>query len=318
MTGALSPLEHGSVRALVGGVVWAGGVVYFTPSPFDPAWAVALLLLAALVLLPVAMDLVGRDGVEGASAGPFRLAALLQLPAALCLAGAFLLPQGPGAAALAVPWLIVTGLLALCGLLRIGQQGVRPVDRLCIDAGLVYVVVGSAWAVSDRLGYRPLQFDPIIVLLTAVHFHYAGFVLPIVTGLAVRQVSGRAARAAGIAVLAGVPMVAVGITTTQLGASPLIESAATLLMAAGGAMVAWLHLRLSLRYGRPTIARPLWAVAAVSLFATMVLAVLYGWRFYLPVAWLDIPHMRVTHGTANALAFALPALLAWSSARRSE
>jgi len=33
------------------------------------------------------------------------------------------------------------------------------------------------------MGLRPLEFQEIIVLLTAVHFHYAGFLLPIVTGL---------------------------------------------------------------------------------------------------------------------------------------
>lgn len=39
-------------------------------------------------------------------------------------------------------------------------------------------------------GYRPLDFAAVIVVLTAVHFHYAGFLLPIFTGLAVRRLPG--------------------------------------------------------------------------------------------------------------------------------
>jgi outer membrane biosynthesis protein TonB len=44
--------------------------------------------------------------------------------------------------------------------------------------------------------WRPLDFDPVIVLLTAVHFHYAGFLLPLCTALAAREVGGRGAAAA--------------------------------------------------------------------------------------------------------------------------
>jgi len=46
-------------------------------------------------------------------------------------------------------------------------------------------------------------------------------------------------------VVVGVPAVAVGITATQLGAPPLLEYLAAWLMAASGAVAAWLHLRLA-------------------------------------------------------------------------
>src|SRR5262249_31700122 len=150
-----------------------------------------------------------------------QIIAALQLPAAMLLGGAFLLPQGFLAAALAVPWLALTGLIALIGLGRIWQHGHGPLHELCMDAGLVYVAVGGAWAVLDRLGTRPLGFESVIVLLTAIHFHYAGFVLPIVTGLAIREVGGRVAWGAGVGVIVGVPVVAAGITATQLNLGSL-------------------------------------------------------------------------------------------------
>ncbi len=316
MSRAPTPLEGGSRRALIGGALWGTGLLIVSPSPFDTAWATALLLLAPLALVPLALDLAGRDGLGGRAARLWHLAALLQLPSALCLGAASLLPQGPAAAGLALPWLGTTGLIALCGLLRLRQYGIRSLDELCIDAGLVYIVVGGAWAVSDRMGYRPLDFDAVIVLLTAIHFHYAGFVLPIITGLILRESKGGVARAAGITVVAGVPLVAVGITATQLGAGSLIECLAAWVMATGGTLTAYLLLRLALRRGQPLVVRCLWVIAAISLFGSMVLAALYGTRFYVSVQWLDIPWMRALHGTANALGFGLAGLVAWTFARR--
>jgi len=37
------------------------------------------------------------------------------------------------------------------------------------------LAVGGAWLVASRLGMRPMGIQEPIVLLTAVHFHYAGF-----------------------------------------------------------------------------------------------------------------------------------------------
>ncbi|MEZ4934569.1 MAG: YndJ family transporter [Saprospiraceae bacterium] len=52
---------------------------------------------------------------------------------------------------------------------------------------MAYLSVGGLWAVADRMGWRPLDYDPEIVFLTVAHFHYAGFVLPIVAGFVVRE-----------------------------------------------------------------------------------------------------------------------------------
>ena len=63
-----------------------------------------------------------------------------------------------------------------------------------------------------------------------------------------------------------------------------------------------------------TYVRVLWSIAGVSLAVGMVLAILYGSRQYLTMSWLDIPHMRAIHGTANALGFALCGLVSQYSA----
>jgi hypothetical protein len=305
------------VRALAGGVLWTAGLLLALPSPFDPAWAKALLLLAPLVLVPLGLDLAATTGTVGRPIRLWHVVTCLQLPAAVLLGTAYFLPQGSVACCLAIPWLATTALMALCGLLWLRQRGLRPWDAACVDAGLVYAAVGGAWALADRLGFRPLDFDPIIVLLTAIHFHYAGFLLPIATGLAMRHCPGRVAGLAGLGVVVSVPLVAVGITASQLRAGPVIECAAAWLMAAGGVLTAWLHLQLALASDWPRLVRVLWLTAGLSLLGSMALAATYGSRFYAPVAWLDIPWMRVLHGTANALGFGLAGVLGWYLARPS-
>ena len=156
------------------------------------------------------------------------------------------------------------------------------------------------------------------MLLTAVHFHYAGFALPLATGLALERSKDGAAPLAGFGVVAGVPLVAAGITATQLGSGPILECVAAWVLALGGAASAWLHLSLALGSAERASARIAWGIAGVALAASMVLAALYGARSYLTIGWLDIPSMRVLHGTTNAFGFALCGLCGWRMALRGK
>jgi hypothetical protein len=305
-------------RPLLGGIIWIAAALWMRPSPFDPAWAILLLLLAPLVLVPLGLRLANRAPEDASVSFLLRLATTLQLPAAVLLVLAFALPPGEFAASLSLPWLLMTGLVSLAGLLRIRKRGLVPWEELCLDAGLVYLVVGGGWAVLSRWGMRPLEFEAIIVLLTAIHFHYAGFVLPLLTGLAVRNLKDVWGRWAALGAAAGVPLVAVGITATQLGFGTALESFAACLTALAGIGTAALHLRLSLDPARPRLARLLWLTASLALGFSMLLAALYGCRFFLPMERLDIPWMRAWHGTANALGFGLGGLLAWTRVVRQD
>jgi hypothetical protein len=297
--------------ALLGAIVWVIAWLGARPNPFETAWARALLLLAPLVLLPLGLRLAAAPTGSAGWDGLWRAAVLLQLPAAVLLGWAFLGSPGLRAAALAIPWSATTALIALIGLVRARRHWAVPLSEFCIDAGLVYLAIGGAWAVCDRLGVRPLDFPDVIVLLTAVHFHYAGFVLPVLTGLALRQVEGPTARLAGVGVIGGVPLVAIGITATQRNLGPALECATAWVLASAGILTAWLYFRIALRRTRPPFVRALWVVSAFSLSASMVLAALYGVRFYVPVAGLDLPGMRALHGSVNAL-FAVAGLVGWT------
>ena len=304
-------------RALAGAAVWLGFVAAVPPRPANDAWGLALLVFAALVLVPLALDLIVERNDAAQVAGWLRWVRHVQFWGAASLAFACYLPAGPLAAAFALPWLGVTLLLAAIGIMRVIRHGAaRPLDRLCVDAALVFAAIGGLWTVADRVGYGPLKFDRAIVALTAVHFHYAGLLLPLCTGLVARRMpESRFVARVAVGVVLGVPAVAVGITATQLGTGPAFEAAAGVGLALAAACVAIFHVRLALEPATPKHARALLGIAGASLFFGMVLAALYALRGYAaPIDGLGLPQMRAIHGTINAVGFGLCGLLGWRRA----
>lgn len=299
-------------RAVLGGLMWLATFVWFHPLPGATEWAIVLLLLSPLVLVPLGMRLEERRGEPMIIRSCWRAASGCQLPAALLLVAAFTCPEGLPAAVLCLPWLATTSMLGLIGLGRMVRRGMAPVDQLSMDAALLFLPIGAGWAVLSRWGARPLHFEPVIVLLTAVHFHHAGFVLPLLTGLAARATGGKAGSAASVGVVAGVPLVAAGIMATQFGYGPLLEVAAAGLTTIAALLTAWLHLQMAGDHRWPGLVRRLWLVAGLALTGSMILAGMYGFRTYVPLPWLDIPWMRAWHGTGNALGFGLAGMIGWS------
>ena len=318
----MTPRRLAKFSATLGGAVWLGTAFWRVADLKDLHWSSALLAFAALVLVPLVIALVRESGENDAGANLLTLAGWVQLPAAMLLLLAIGLSDGWLAFGLAAPWIALAWILALVGVLRIFHRGINPLWALCRDAGLVFMAVGGAWMVADRLGLHPLGFGTDIVQLTAVHFHFAGLVLPVVTGCVLRAFpESRVAATAGWGVLAGVPLVAAGITSAQLGQGHLLELLAALVLASSASTVAVFQLRLTTNPKCAPPVRMLWVVSAASLLCGMSLALLYAARAYvLPLPWLDIPWMRALHGTSNAIGFALCGLVAWlcaEAARRN-
>ena len=294
--------------AAFGGLAWAVAVLLLRPG-----WAEAMLLLASFVVVPLGLGLAASDDPRSRP-WPWRMAVRLRLPAAMALAASFAVPAGGVAVSLALPWLATTVLVALHGLWRL-WRGPRATPEVCLDAGLIYLAVGGAWTVIARAGLRPLGFPDLIVLLTAVHFHYAGFALPVLAGLVARTLGGPTAVAACLGVIVGVPLVAVGITDAQLapGILPprLLELVASAITAASAILVGLLQIRLAGRAGSPILARALMATSGLALLGPMVLAGLYALGSFEGVARIEIATMLRYHGAVNALGFAVPGLLSW-------
>jgi hypothetical protein len=276
----------------------------------------AILNFAPLVLVPLGLRIVETADATTWERTLLKSVSWLQLPGAALLAASFALPQGTWAAALAIPWLVVTGLLALAGSLRLWRRGRRVDGELGIAAALLFVVVGGGWAVISRAGLRPQDFSHEIVLLTGVHFHYAGFVLPLLAGLAVNEARGGGStrpgwldRAMLLGIVAGVPAVGVGISL-----SPHVEVVAAIVLATSCAAFAARQVQVAWHVGEPTRLM-LSAVSSLALVSAMALAGVYAVGEFTGERWLAIPTMIRTHGAFNAFGFAACGLAArmWSA-----
>lgn len=302
-------------RALIGAIAWIAFAVAARTAPTGAGWTQVLLAFAALVILPLTLDLVQERRDAGRTARAMRWALALQLPAAACLALACGMKPGLWALLASIPWAVVMMLLAAVGFGRMLRDAwSRPIDRLSSDVGLIYGVIGGVWLMADRGGVRPLGLSAEIVGLTAAHFHFAGLVLPILAGLVMRRMpESRLGARAAVGVALGVPAVAIGITATQLGWTPAIEAAAGCGLALSAMAVGILHVRCALdATDAPMGGRVLLGIAGGALFLAMVLSAAYAARsFATPLPWLGLPQMRALHGTLNAVGFALCGVLGW-------
>jgi hypothetical protein len=287
-----------SLNPAAGAAVWLIFV-----AAVQPGLAPALLVLAPLVLFPIGFSILER--IERPESIPmWQAIRLLQFPAALVLPTAFLLPPGVGSAILALPWVVITVLLACYGAVRWKRAPISAV-HVGTTAALVFPIVGGAWLVASRLGMRPLDLTDAIVQATAVHFHYAGFALPMIAALVARQRPGRWASAGVAGVVLGVPLVAAGITLTAFGFR-FLEGPAAWLLTATCLLIAVLQATRGQMPGDY-----LCGISSSATFAAMMLASIYALGNFLGTPWLDIPTMVWTHGALNAIGFSLCGLLGW-------
>lgn len=234
-----------------------------------------------------------------------RLSRPALLAASLFAAGVWLEPLAVWAA---LPWLLLCLGLALTNLRELLVRKPRTLAPWVRLAAHLYLPVGSVWTLFYQAGIQPLGFPPVIVLLTGVHFHYAGFALPWLTGRWLgRRPHGRSGRVCAAGVMAGVPLVALGITSSQLGLPPSVETVAVTVLAGSAFGVSHGYLVWS---GQTRGAsRYLFALGGLALALGMVLALLYGWRTAVPLEWVTIPAMYTVHGSLNSWGFCLPCIL---------
>jgi hypothetical protein len=280
---------------VVGIVAWAGALV-LVPAPL----AARIFLLAPLVVVPrLAGLLPPRAWIDRLAGGPL-------LVAALPLVVAFGLPAGTVAGALALPWL-ACALVAFGAAVRHGLSNLpsilapRRLPDLGIDVALGFWAVGAAFALIDRLGVDT-GFSPVIVLLTATHFHFAGLGLLTVASLIAVERRWVSASVAGLTI--GIPITALGFV---LASNP-ISAAGALLTGLAGIGVAIPLVTSRVRASRDWLAR----LAGVALLVGMPMGIAWSMAILTGWAFLDLETMVRTHGALNATAVLLVVL-----ARRS-
>jgi hypothetical protein len=233
------------------------------------------------------------------------------IPSTAALAGGMALAPGPLAVVLAVPWLATTVSLAAGALIAVVRRGRdHAVRRLATAIALGFLAFGAANATSFAAGFGPLGFAPMIILLTAVHFHTAGFVLT-TAGMVTFDRAPTLVAAIGIGGVAGGSVV----TAAGFVGVPGAASVGAVTVAIGALLlgVATLRARGRMRSGW---ARRLTSLAASALLVSMPLAI--GWALA-PLFAVAIPldAMIRTHGAINALLVAVPFAIGWELDARS-
>ena len=292
---------------ILGAALWLAFVALMQLDPGSESWIVLLLMFSPLVLMPLSRKLVAVPELAGKHE-------LVSMAAAIMLGLSFCWKPAMSTSALAMPWLVVR-LLAAFDAVR-GVRGSLSLGQICVLASRVFPAIGAAWLVAHRGNWTPFAFDPVIVLLTAAHFHHAGFTLPLIAGLHGQARPDGWSRFSCGAILAGVPLVAVGITCTHFGWLPWVEPMGVTLLVLGCLVVAGLQLRLACRSGFLWSHRLLFAVSGAASMAAMILALGFGLRHLLPWAALTMPQMWMIHGSLNVFGFGLCGILGWRSVKR--
>lgn len=254
-------------------------------------------LLAVWVIVPLGLGLV--DDLPGG-----RVLRWCQRPAAVLATIALVLPQGPVAAGFAggygVWCLVAAGAGAVLISRAVRQSGAvgRWVVGVAPAAALLSLPVAALGMVASTGGMRLFGFKLVLLTLTSVHFHFAGFGAVLIAGRTAQALDRRWADLACVAVV-----VSPAVIGAMFFVSPAAQLPAVVTLSGGVALLALAHLRT-----RPGV---LLTVSGLSVLVPMVLAA--WWTVGLA---FDVPHLTMTwtaatHGVANALGYTLCGLLGW-------
>ncbi len=289
-----------------------------------PSWRIGLdvaLALAPLVLVPLALSMLVVPKRDGRPVAVEHWARRLHPAAAALVVVGLALEPGMFAALMTLPWLLEAALLACYGLWRLAGYGLSSLDDVVASGALLYLPLAAFWWLASAAGWS-LGYSEVLVQLTAIHFHFAGFAAGAVAGLAGRRVlpsrrGWRAAyRAGALVVLFGPIMVAVGIAF-----SPATEVVAAIVLALGMSTLAVVLVAEVARKVPHRGAALLLTISGLALGIPMILAALYAVGELRGTVLVTVPTMARYHGLFNAFGFALCGLLslrfAPTAARRS-
>jgi hypothetical protein len=293
------------LQVVIGGALWGAAVLV----PWNPNRGIGtiekLFLLGPLVVVPLGLQLAGV-------VSPWLL-----LIAAAAVTISFLVPTGMIAGMLVVPWLMLCIGIAVGGLWRFRTRiapSTQHLGEICRIVAMIGLVVGGVGLLQSRWGMEPLGFREPLVLLVAVHFHFAAFVTPIMAGEVLERMRNENRMRKWVLTICatgGSPLLAAGYVLHVRG---LRLTGATLLVAAIVMMSFWVLRNL----GRVEsfAARVLLGVSALSAVAAMVYASVYALADFCGAVWIAIPQMARAHGVLQAVGFSACGLLGWIVAKR--
>jgi hypothetical protein len=261
----------------------------------------SFVLLAILLFFPIIFSLIDINKRDGSIHFLARWILLLYPFAAFGAMLSLLFDQW----IYSLLWFVFTGIVALYGLIRLAERGYRPIEETSIDMGMIYLFLGGFWLFSYVADLKVMYFPKFIILLTAIHFHYSAFIIPIFIGFLGRKtVSNRTLYSATTLVVIISPMlIAIGIAYSRM-----IEFLAVLIYVV--AMYLYGVFVFKTTFQRK-IAKILVSFSATILILTISFSLIYAYGRVEETVTISFNRMIFIHGVVNAVGVILPGLIGW-------
>jgi hypothetical protein len=275
-----------------------------------------LFLLSPWIVVPLAISLIPSLDQSASLAGQRPTLIWIIFAAAALATISLFLPTGILAASFASAWLLACTFFALRGFRRLWRYRAHSLSQFCFAAGEAYLIVGGAWLAASRLGLQPVGFQEPIVLLTAVHFHFAGFLSAVLAGLTYERLrETRWSKALGASLLGVV--VGPGLLGLAFLVGPKVKLGAVILIVVGQFGLATGMIRVALGHVNP-VGRALLLFSSGCVVVGMGLAASWALGEYPMQPFVELGRMERIHGTLNAVGFGICGLIGWMNAGREK
>ncbi|HLZ52679.1 MAG TPA: YndJ family transporter [Candidatus Acidoferrum sp.] len=295
--------------AMQGAVVWTALVLLSLIPGIHLGIIEVLFLLAPWIIVPLGVYLI--SGPIHLLTGTFLRCTVL--PAAALATLSFFIPNRLLSARCASGWMVICAALAIDGVIRIVHTRGKSFSQFCFASGEGYLLVAGVWLVASRAGIQLIGFREPIVLLTAVHFHFAGFASAVLAGLTEERLRGhngqKLLRLALLAVVLGP-----GILGLAFLFGPKWKLLAALLIVVGQIGLGVGMIRVGIT-AKGQSGRWLLLIAGGCVAVGMVLSAVWAMGEYPLQAFVNIAQMAKYHGVLNAVGFVLCGMLGWSQLR---
>lgn len=303
----------GAKAAVVGAAIWLALLISALLNVVRLSIFDLLFLLAPWVVVPLVLGFVPATQSNSFFRACRLTVRFAMLPGAALTTVSFFLKEGRAAGVFVSLWLLVAAALALDALDRLVRTRLRSFQEFCFAFGEAYALVGALWLLASRIGLQPVGFHEPIVLLTAVHFHYAGLMAAILAGLA--SSSKNTPLSLRIALFCAV--VGPGLLGLAFLAGPKLKLVAVGLVVIGEFGIAIGTFRIG--WSAPkSIGRHLLMAGSVCVIFGMVLAGVWAVGEYPLHAFVNLEQMARYHGLLNSVGFGLCSLVGWTLMRREQ
>ncbi|MEZ6044717.1 MAG: YndJ family transporter [Planctomycetaceae bacterium] len=236
-----------------------------------------------------------------------RMIRVLWFPAYVCLILVLMLRiQWIVVSALA-PFALLTLLVAIAGGRRLVFEK-WTLSLLVVSLGQLFYPIAALALILWKLDVALFGLPIGIIMLTSLHFHFAGLGLPVLLSQLENAFPIQKLRVLPLLIVLTIPLVGIGIAC-----SPLLEVCAAMLLSLQLMIVAIWQLEAGMKFLKTNkTAAILLMISAISLLGSMPLAMVYASGEFLQIQQLQIPTMIIWHGSLNACGYCLCGLVGFN------